>query len=189
MSTAVDPRVARTRDVVICAACELLVAEGHHGITIDGIARRTGVARTTIYRHWPTIADLVDDAMRAMSQPKRIPDTGSVHRDVVEHLSNLARSLRSDDWGQVLPTLIDASFRNDDMASHQDAIVRERRALLATILQRGVERGELSADAPIDELIDRLLGPLFMRHLIVRTPTNRAYVERLAAATLHTAQR
>jgi AcrR family transcriptional regulator len=184
VSTAVDPRVLKTRNTVIAAACDLLVAEGHHGITIDGISRRTGVARTTIYRHWPTVADLINDTMRAMSLPKRVHDTGSVRDDVVDHVTSLARSLRSDDWGQVLPTLIDASFRDAEMAAHQDTIVRERRAMLGAILQRGIDRGELAGDAVIEELIDRLLGPLFLRHLTLRATTSRRYIERLVNATL-----
>jgi AcrR family transcriptional regulator len=186
-----DPRVVRTRTVVIAATCDMLVNDGHSAITIDGLAKRTGVARTTIYRHWATIEDLLDDAMRSMAAPKVVPDTGSVS-DVCEHLANLARALREDPWGQVLPTLIDAGFRSEAMAEHQRELVHDRRTMLHSILRRGIERGELDpADIDvarwIDDQIDRLTGPIFVRHLLLRDATDDAYIERLVAGVLPTA--
>jgi AcrR family transcriptional regulator len=176
---ALDPRVVRSREVVLEAARQLLIEDGRAGASIDAIAKRSGVARTTIYRHWPTLAALISAAFESMAVAWTPPDTGSLRSDLIELMLRMRTSLNVDCWGQVLPTMIDGTFRDDTVAAHQRAIVSDRRQRTKSILQRAVERGELDPSADFDTMIDRLTAPIFYRHLLLREPTSDAYVEAL----------
>src|SRR5450755_4262310 len=72
---------------------ELLSESGVGGVTVDEVARRSGVAKTTIYRHWPTREALVIDACSRISAEQEVPDTGSVEGDVTAMLANIAHLL------------------------------------------------------------------------------------------------
>jgi AcrR family transcriptional regulator len=179
-----DPRVARTRAAVLAATCDALVEEGYAGVTIDGISRRCGVARTTIYRHWASMPDLVIDAVRSLKPPFEAPDSGSVSDDALAVLRELRDALQHSRWGALLPVLVDASFREPEVFERQRAFVRDRRGTLRAILQRGVERGELGPEVDVDILAERLAAPLFYRHLISHDPIGDAYLARLVDSTL-----
>jgi AcrR family transcriptional regulator len=187
MSAAVgdlDPRVERTRQVVLDAVGELLTREGYTSVTVEGIARRTGVARSTIYRHWPSLNGLLFEAYRNMATVVPEPDTGSLAGDVVEFLSRLTEHLRHDDWGRALPTMIDASLRDEELFRHQRALSFERRARIRSVLQRWVDRGALDADTDLGLLVDQLVGPIFYRHLVSHQPIGPAYVAKLVEQVL-----
>jgi AcrR family transcriptional regulator len=180
----VDPRVARTRDAVLQAVRELLREEGYAGITIEGVARRAGIARTTIYRHWSSSAQLVSDAFEA-SLAQRVPaDTGDLRQDLIAELTQLAHRLRDEAWGGALCTLIDASGRDAELAELKAQTCDRRRQLLVEIVERGKARGELPAETDVQLLVDRLVGPLFYRHLVRRRVVTDAFVREVIATTL-----
>ena len=89
-----DPRVQRSRDAVLTTTFELLGESGVGGFTVDEVARRSGVAKTTIYRHWPSREALVIDACSRISDEQAVPDTGSLDGDLTAILSNIGHLLR-----------------------------------------------------------------------------------------------
>ncbi len=184
MATEIDPRVARTRATVLAAARDLLIEEGHEGVTIDGVARRAGVARTTIYRHWPDRSQLLSDAFESIGSAIEPPDTGTLRDDLRALLGQLAGALRHECWGQVLPTMIDCGVRNPEMVQHQQRLVRTRRTKTLTVLRRGLARGELPAGTDLELLTDQLVAPLFYRHLVSKMPVTDRYLDALLDATL-----
>ena len=179
-----DPRVARSKDTVLAATAELLGQEGAAGFSIDAVARRSGVARTTIYRHWPEPSALLFDAFRYGSEATPAPDTGSVRDDLVELYTHLSERLPRTCYGRMLPVLLDAATRDPALAPVHRDFIRERRQPARDVIRRGVERGELPADVDVESLIDRLAGPVFYRFLVVHEPYRRADVERVVDATL-----
>jgi AcrR family transcriptional regulator len=179
-----DPRVARTRAVVLAATRELLTADGVAGATIEAVSRRTGVARTTIYRHWDDVHALVSEAFDSMAVPWDPPDTGRVRDDLVAHLGQLRDGLTQQCWGRVLPTLVDAASRDAAMRAHQARIVAARRTRTIDILRRGMERGELPAGCDLEALCDHVAAPVFYRHLLSGAPLDDAVVERCVDAAL-----
>src|ERR1700683_5289033 len=92
-SMRVDGRVERSRDTVLSAAFELLSQSGVGGFSVDAVSRRSGVAKTTIYRHWPTREALVIDACTRISAEQQTPDTGTLHGDLTAILTNIAHLL------------------------------------------------------------------------------------------------
>jgi AcrR family transcriptional regulator len=174
-----DPRVSRTRAHVLAVAGELLADEGREGFTVDALAKRSGVARTTIYRHWPELGDLLFDTLRRMGHPPPPPDTGSVRDDLVALYSALTSSFETSCVGRAMPVLLDITRRDPALRPLHEAFIAERRSPALAAVRRGIERGELPDDLDAELLADRIAGPVFYRHLVVQVPYGPADIERL----------
>ena len=83
----------RSKASVLKVTAELLTESGLGGVSVDEVARRSGVAKTTIYRHWPTRSDLLMEACSQLGTEQEVPDTGSVEGDISTLLTNLAELL------------------------------------------------------------------------------------------------
>jgi AcrR family transcriptional regulator len=172
-----DPRIARTRAVVLDAATELLSDEGYEGFTVDAVVHRSGVAKTTIYRHWPTKLDLLVAAVNCFGDQVPTPDTGSLRDDLVALLSHLADDLANEQWSKSLPSIIERAEHDRELAEEHAALVRAKSSALREILERGQQRGEVRADVDIEVAFAALAGPLFFRRLVLHDRTSTAQVE------------
>ena len=171
---ALDERVRRSRAKVLGVTAELLFERGFGGASVDEISRRSGVAKTTIYRHWPTRADLLLDACSTISTPQDVPDTGSFEGDVTALMTNLAHLLRSAKWTSVLPSIIDAAERDPDIAKMYSTLQQGYSSPFDTVMQRAVRKGELPKETDTAVLIAALTGPLFFSPLVFpRAPDRR----------------
>ena len=174
-----DERVRRSRITVLAATAELLFERGFAGASVDEIARRSGVAKTTIYRHWPTRADLLRDACSTIGTPQDVPDTGSIEGDVTALMTNLAHLLRTAKWTSVLPSIIDAAERDSDIADMYGKLQHGYSAPLEKVILRAMDRGELPEDTDAAMLIAALTGPLFYRRWFSRDPLTDAFVKQI----------
>ena len=104
VSTPLDPRVARTRRVVLEATLDLLAESGYGAVTIEAVAARSGVAKSTIYRHWPGRVELILDAFHELKAPVAPPGDGNVRETVIAVLENLARVAIESTWSMCLPS-------------------------------------------------------------------------------------
>lgn len=181
--TRVDPRVERTRAVVVDAAATLLVEEGFERITIDGIADRSGVARSTIYRHWPDRAELLLDAFTVVCSVTDVPDQGSLAADLRAKGHDLARGLQHEAWGRMLPSLVGASAHDDDLRRALLAFNAERRRDALRLLERAQRRGEVAKGVDVRSALERFIAPFFFRRLMTDDKLDRAFVERHVEAT------
>jgi AcrR family transcriptional regulator len=185
---ACDPRVARSRAAVLEATVRLLGEVGHGGTTIEAIAERSGVAKTTIYRHWPSRARLLLDAFERLVEPVPVPDTGDVREDLLTVARGLAAMLRRSDWSRVLATLIDAAQSDPELAELAREFNRERRRAARTVLERAMARGELPAGIDADLYVQLMGGFLFYRRLLPQDPAPDATVVQAVDAVLAAAQ-
>ncbi len=180
MSTkAPDERVLRSRKTVLAATAELLFERGFAGASVDEIVRRSGVAKTTIYRHWPTRADLLRDACSTIGTPQKVPDTGNFEADVTALITDLAKLLRTARWTSVLPSIIDVAERDPDIARMYSKLQHGYSAPLETAILRAVGRGELPEDTDVAMLIAALTGPLFYRRWFSREPLTAAFAKQI----------
>lgn len=177
-----DPRVARSRAAVIDATLELLGEGGFAGLSVDAIARRSGVARTTIYRHWSTLAEIAHEAAMSTVGIKAVPDTGDSRADLRAHIGALADKLNHSAWGRMLPVLVDAAGRDPEILELQRQFTAERRTAAMAIARAGVERGEIRADVDLDLVGEMLVGAIFTRHLVTHLPITDDFLD----ALLHT---
>jgi AcrR family transcriptional regulator len=181
---ALDERVRRSRAAVIGATSQLLIERGFGGATVDEISRRSGIAKTTIYRHWPTRIDLLRDACSTLSTPLETPNTGSFKADVTALIRNLADVLRSAKWTSVLPSIIDAAERDPDIAAMYSKLQQGYSGPLETIIQRASRKGELPDDTDAAVLIAALTGPLFYRRWFSREPLTDEFVKQIVRNVL-----
>lgn len=184
-TAACDPRIVRSRAAVLDATGELLCEEGFPGVSIEAVAARSGVAKTTIYRHWPTRADLLVAAFRHMSCDAPQADTGDVRDDLVLLISGLAEQLRSERWATALPSLAAEALHDPGFAELHSAFVAERRQKVLDVIRRGVERGQLPPDTDAGLLGTMVAGPVFFRALVTLEPLDEpGLAERIVDAAL-----
>src|ERR1700722_1991191 len=143
----VDGRVQRSRSRVLATAFDLLSESGVGGFTIDEVSRRSGVAKTTIYRHWPSREALVIDAASRISAEQEVPDTGSLEGDVTALLANLGHLLSTARWSSVVPSIVDVAERDPEFAGVHGQIQRGHAAPLRQVIERAADRGLISAAA------------------------------------------
>ncbi|GAA4804055.1 TetR/AcrR family transcriptional regulator [Actinomycetospora chlora] len=172
-----DRRVARSKDAVLSATYELMLEGGLGGVSVDEVSRRCGVAKTTIYRHWPSRAALVLDACSQMGVAAPQPDTGSLADDLRILVEGLVAELGAPGWASVLPSVIDAAERDPDIARAHASLHRTLMAPFVEAVERARQRGEVAAaDEPAD-VVALLVGPLFYRRWFSREPLDASFVE------------
>lgn len=172
----VDPRVTRSRHAVLEAAVAELAEAGYGAFTIDAVARRSGVARSTIYRHWPGRTELIDDALDTLNvQPAESIDTPTRARDAVRGLvRHLDVGLNEGPVAACLPALIDGAERDPGIRRLHHGQNERRRARLAEAIS---EATGLDADA--DLLAHALAGAVMYARLMTGRRLSGAQLNRL----------
>jgi AcrR family transcriptional regulator len=171
-----DERVQRSKKAVLAATYQLLSETGLAGASVDAIARRSGVAKATIYRHWPTRSALLLDACSKLGGKYEIPDRGSLHADMMALAETLAQQLRSARWAAILPSIIDAAERDVETADlHARLHAGFTRGFLA-VIERGRARGELSPRREPADIVATVMGALFYRRWFSREPLDDRFV-------------
>ncbi len=174
-----DPRTLRSRAAVLATTVALLTERGVGGTTIEAVASRSGVAKTTIYRQWPHQHALILDAFATVLPLPPAPDTGSLTSDLRALVVGLSRALTGSAAAALMPALIDAAERDPDFAALHHREAARRHQVIREVLERARERGEPVADLDPDELLDTLAGPLFHRRYLTGQPLDDALAERI----------
>jgi AcrR family transcriptional regulator len=171
-------RTARVRSAVIGATLAELVERGYSGVSLDGVAARAAVHKTTVYRRWRTKEALVLDAMlEQASQTVAVPDTGSLRGDLLE-LARRSVAIQTSPAGEaVVRAVAGEAAGNPRMAAASRRFWAERLDLDRTILQRARDRGEIGDHAQQRPLIEALLGALYFRLLVTGQSLDDAYIE------------
>ena len=137
-----DPRVVRSKATIIDACAELIAEEGFAGVSIEAVAARSGAAKTTIYRHWPSREALCIEAFGACAGPDpALPDTGVLRDDLIAVLSGLAERLNDPGWNASMTSLLDASGRDPELAALHRPPSPRSAAPLTGVLERAVGAG------------------------------------------------
>ncbi len=158
------PRSEQSRTAVVRATAELLHEIGLRAMTTEQIAARSGVSKATIYKWWPNKYGVALDAFLSELQAEsHDPDTGCARRDFTIWLRGLCHFYAGPS-GRIFAQLVgEAQFDADVAAELRDGLIRSRRAVMETIWDRGVARGELRADVDRDVAIDLIIGPALYR--------------------------
>lgn len=171
------PRSAEARSKVLAAASDLMAARGVSSLTIDEVANRSGVAKTTIYRHWPERTSLIIDAVNAQLEHVGIPDTGSLRGDLTTFFGGMIRTDLSGNVGDIIPCLIEAAGRDPEMANLLDRIGSQRRRGIEVILERAITRGEIDPTSDLNPLVGVIVGPILYEKMIRRRSLTPEYVD------------
>jgi AcrR family transcriptional regulator len=179
-----DPRSQRSREAILAAVLAILEEDGPGGITHLRVAERAGVGRATVYRHWPQPADLLQEVIAQVPVPF-LDQPGDTFRARLR--ATLVRT--RDDFGQPIMQTVLASMIDQSM--HDEAADEVRRTKIGRVVARMAEEldaavaaGELVDEPDADELIARLVGPIFFRLLLQRRPVSDDFLDRLIEETL-----
>jgi AcrR family transcriptional regulator len=169
-----EGRSQRIRETV-ARACLDLLAEAKVDLTHVAVAERAGVSRTTLYRWWPTSADLLREAAKFHNRRLEAPDTGSWAGDV-EALSRQLAEFFCDPIERAQNSLI-ASGQHREIS---DLLIDAFEPVLAAwrqVIARGVDRGEVLDDLDIDTVIKLVASPLLVITVLERRDPTHAEVE------------
>jgi AcrR family transcriptional regulator len=177
-------RGPRVREAVLDATIQALVANGLDGVSVADVAARAGVHETSIYRRWRVRENLIVDALLARSgEALPPPDTGSVRTDLITMLRGLAEFLDTPE-GAALVRIGAVTVDDQRLAEGRRAFWTTRLDAARTVIERGVDRGELRSDTDAHLLLEMLVAPLHMRVLLTGEPWEPDLAERLVDLAL-----
>lgn len=157
-----DPRVLRTRSVVLGAAADLLAERGYAAFTMDALVERTGVSKTTMYKHWPSRTSLIAATVQALTAEPAVPDTGSVRDDLITLALDSLDAYKGVRW-PVLASIQEAAGHDPELRDALQSVSATRFSAVQAVLERAARRGQLRADLDIGTAITILVGAIFFR--------------------------
>ncbi|MEH1127791.1 TetR/AcrR family transcriptional regulator [Micromonospora sp. CPCC 206061] len=166
------------------AVMQELAAVGYGRLSIEAVARRAGVGKTAVYRRWSSKLEMVLEIVSEVaSQSLPLLDTGGLRGDLEMLLRIVARALGHRLASQIIPDLLAEAARNPKIAQTlQDALRANQRQVSELLIGRAVDRGELPAGTDPDAAVDLIIGPIYWRLAVARTPLPKGYVTALAAS-------
>ncbi|GGL05772.1 TetR/AcrR family transcriptional regulator [Streptomyces flaveus] len=180
---------------ILEAARKLLFERGYDRFAMDEVAARAQVAKTTLYRRWPTKDHLLVALVARIQDEVPVADTGDLRRDLVVYLTAVATGLNGmravgrpgapgDRSAGVVAELVAAAARHPDVGDAVRALFARRNALPLALLDRARERGELRTGCSSELVFDQLAGALYYRLLVTGEPIGAEYVEELVDQVL-----
>jgi AcrR family transcriptional regulator len=171
--------------VILRAAVEEMAEVGYGGVTIEAIAARAGVGKSTIYRHWPDKLDLIADAFETFHE-QMVPDLGalSVRESVALLLWHVAQVVVDSTFSRCIPALIEGAERDPRVREFHYRYSAERRQALIDLIVRGVRDGEVAASVDPELATTALLGAIFYRRLMTPRPLDPDDATRLVDLVL-----
>ncbi|HTK66479.1 MAG TPA: TetR/AcrR family transcriptional regulator [Pseudonocardia sp.] len=175
-----DPRVDRTREAALCAVRELLVEEGWDAVTQSQVAQRSGVGRTTVYRHWPERIDLVREAMDLeLSHTRDVTLTGRLRDDLLIALEAIRYEMIEREGSKFLIAMVARSEWDPEVRELKKVLVERAIEALRRVLTTAVNDRRLAADVSVDVAVAQLVGPLVMRRLVTDEPLDQPLISGL----------
>ena len=183
-----DRRSERSKQAILDATRELLAEEGGvRSLTIEAVAARSGVAKTTIYRRWRDKWELaLDAAMIDMLTTFDDPvDVGETREELITFVNSAIRTLGSKPYGPAMQGLVSEVATDPELARvYREYVVAPRRRQIQAVIARGIERGDLRPETDPRLVQELLIGPLYFRLLFSGPPFDRNLGPRLVDAIL-----
>jgi AcrR family transcriptional regulator len=162
----IDPRIERTTAAVLRSAADLWVEGGPGAVTVDAIVERSGVAKSTIYRHWRSRDDIMVDVVRGAAPDITLPDADLPFEAALrEVMAQMVDVFCDPDWARILPALIMLKVHERSLYEVEATLRHEQLAVLADLVRRGVAAGRLPPGLDPNHAAAHLLGPLLFAHV------------------------
>ena len=174
------------RAAILDATRELLAEGGVHGLTVEGVAARAGVAKTTIYRRWRSKDELALAVLIDMvEQFVATPDLEDTRGELVAFVSTAVRILGTTLMGRVMQGLVSDLAADPKLArAFRERVVATRIAEVHRLVERGIARGDLRPDTDRQLLHELLFGPVYYRLMLSGAPLDDGLAERIVDAAL-----
>jgi len=182
-------RGEKVRIAVIAATVAELAENGYAGLTVENVAQRAGVHKTTVYRRWRDRETLVVDALsEQIAQEVPIPETGAIESDLVALARGFVRWATSQPGRAMLSAFVSEAARMPGIADARSRVFQDRLRRARPVITRAIDQGELPETVDPDEVIKLLVAPLYLRLLVTGEPLNDAAAEGAARAALAAAR-
>ncbi|HXP20369.1 MAG TPA: TetR/AcrR family transcriptional regulator [Streptosporangiaceae bacterium] len=175
------PRSKEADRAILAAAAALLAEGGFAAMSIEEVAARSGVAKTTIYRRWTSRGTLALDAFLADFQSQQpLPDTGTLRGDLLAALRAWIRAVTRTSAGPILAGLIAESQRDPELAvAWRERVVEQLRAQHKIMLNRAIDRGEIPPGTDQEVVLDLLFGAAYHRLLHGHRPLTDSFARQV----------
>jgi AcrR family transcriptional regulator len=182
-------RSARVREAVLSAVLHELNVNGYAGLSVETVASRAGVNKTTIYRRWPTLDDLLVDALTDWSHDA-FPghDTGNIETDLLTLGRELADQLNGGVGRQIVAVVLTAGLRSPKLGEATRRYFDQQAARATPIVSNAIDRGELPADTDTNALLTTFRAPLFYRMVTTGDPIDDDLIAQATRVALAAAQ-
>ncbi len=179
------PVSLKSRQAVLTAAAQLLDERGFHGFTVDEVARRSGVSKSTIYKHWTSGFDIAVNAYGdSVTDAVPVTATGDVIHDLTSQLRRLAEFYASPRGRVVAQLLAAGTSQADGSALLREKFFAKRRDATHALIEHGQASGQLRPDLDPQLVIDMLFGPIVFRLFNGVEPLNADMATALADMAL-----
>jgi AcrR family transcriptional regulator len=180
------PRSSECELAILQATRELLVEGGVRGLTIEKVAARAGVAKTTIYRRWRDKDELALAVVLDMvEQVVMLPELGDTRAELLAFVNAAVEVLGSTLMGRVMQGLVSDLATDPELArAFRERVVSVRNAEVERLVQRGIARGDLRPDTDAESAHELLIGPVYYRLLLTGQPLDRAFARNTVDAVL-----
>jgi AcrR family transcriptional regulator len=182
-------RTARTREAVFDATLSELVASGYTQASIEAIAERAGVHKTTIYRRWRTKDQLIAEALAdAAATRSAVADTGDIDADIRSLARTVVATLTSREGVATVRAIVAESPGSPELREVMRQFWSSRLALVGPMIEGAIERHQLPSGTSPAELMKYVAAPLYYQLLMTDEPLTEAAADRAAAAGLAAAR-
>ena len=175
----VDPRVERTRRAVLDAGIQLLFERGPDGVTPAAVANAARISRTTLYKYWPTRADLLFDVLEAVEPHPEIELRGNIRDDLLGMLGTYCSGMNDPEARKVFSSVLERAQWDADTREVQLKMEEYALGHLTRIFDAAIERGQLPAGLEPKQEAGHLMGPMLFATLVTRDDVTAADVERI----------
>lgn len=179
------PRSDHAHRAILDATRDLIIEEGFARLRLEHVATRAGVGKSTIYRRWPSKEALALDVLLELAAPYLVVEvTGDTREEMLSAVRNAITALTETPFGPVIRALLSQIAINASLGDpFRATVVQARRSEVAAVIARGIERGDLRADADADVATELLIGPVYFRLMFGGHLTN-AVAEQIVDAML-----
>ena len=182
MADSTDPRITRSREAILSAARELLREDGPAAVTHQNVAKRAGVGRATVYRHWPQPRMLLDDTMAGVRMPFFRDPVPPVRPWLARQMRTLAGELALPEVQAVTSALFHGPPDEPDAAARREQLIATISGQLGTALDSATRTGELQPSADLPDAPAIIIGPLVFRSMFERRPVTDEMIDHLLDA-------
>ncbi|HEV3496823.1 MAG TPA: TetR/AcrR family transcriptional regulator [Actinomycetes bacterium] len=182
-------RTARVRAAVLDATVAELAEHGYAELTVEAVAARAGVNKTTLYRRWGGKNGLLVDAVEAFGAGQaEVPDTGQVDEDLRRWARSIVTTLTAPASGAVIRALFNGAGDSPQVRHLRHRFWLARSTLVLPMVERAIERGQLPPGTDALEVIRHVGAPLYYRLLVLAEPPTAEAADLAAAVTLAAAR-
>jgi AcrR family transcriptional regulator len=179
------PRSERAHQAILTAARQILIEKGFAAMRLEHVAARAGVGKATIYRRWASKEALVQELLTELAAPHiGVADLGTTRDELLAAVINPMRAVSETDFGPVIRALLSNIASDPSIGDpFRATVVEARRVEITRLVQRGIARGDLRADADAGVATELLVGPVYFR-LMFGGVLDLAFAERVVDSVM-----